>query len=370
MADNNCIVQSTKQRTIAFYIGSLGRGGAEHVMVNLAQYFHGQGYKVYLVTKTIDEPEYTVPEGVERIIADITDEEITGSRIKNLQNRVNKLRNIWLEIKPDLILSFIRKNNLMALASTRGLNIPVVVGIRSNPARELQGRGFKQLSFMMFKKAAGIVVQTNDGKNFFPAGLQKKIVVMPNSINEEFIGVEEPEIRDKEIVLVGRIDTNKNQRMVLEAFDEIKDEYLGWKLQVYGDGEMAAGLRNRFDCDNIIFHGNVENVKDRIKNASIFVLSSKQEGMPNALIEAMALGLACISTDCPCGGPADLIENEVNGILIPVNDTEGLRTQLIRLMNGEELRISLGKEARKVSERLHPEVVNKAWKDYLEGFMK
>lgn len=370
MTDKNSNGQSLKQRTIALYIGSLARGGAEHVMVNLAQYFHSQGYKVYLVTKTVDEPEYSVPEGVERIIADITDEEITSSRIKNLQNRINKLRNIWLEIKPDIILSFIRKNNLMALASSKGLNIPVVVGIRSNPERELKGRGFKQLSFLMFRKAAGIVVQTNEGKKFFPAKLQKKTVVMPNSINEEFIGVAEPEIRDKEIVLVGRIDTNKNQRMVLEAFDEIKDEYLGWKLQVYGDGEMAAGLRNRFDCDNIIFHGNVDNVKDRIKNASIFVLSSKQEGMPNALIEAMALGLACVSTDCPCGGPADLIENEVNGILIPVDDAETLRAQLIRLMENEELRISLGKEARKISEKLHPQVVNKAWKDYLESFMK
>lgn len=356
-------------KTIALYIGSLSRGGAEHVMVNLACFFKSQGFKVYLVTKTIDEPEYSVPDGVTRIIADIKDEEITSSRIRNLHNRIDKLRRIWIEIKPDIILSFIRKNNLMAIASSKGLGIPVVVGIRSNPARELKGRGFKQLSFMMFKRAAGIVVQTTEGKRFFPAGLQKKVVVMPNSINEEFIDVTHDSFRKKEIVLVGRIDTNKNQRMVLEVFDSIKSQYTDWSLHLYGDGELSDELRKKYEHERIVFHGSVDNVKDCIKDSSIFVLSSRQEGMPNALIEAMSLGLACISTDCPCGGPADLIENGKNGLLIPVDGAEELKAQIIRLMDDDKERERLGNEAEKISEILNPKVVNKAWMEYLESFM-
>lgn len=358
------------KKTIAFYIGSLSRGGAEHVMVNLAKYFLDNGYNVFLVTKASEPPEYEVPDGVIRILADITKDEITSSRVANLKNRIKKLRSIWEEIKPDVILSFIRKNNLMAIASAKGLGIPVVVGIRSNPERELQGRGFKEISFFLFGKAAGIVVQTNAAKAYLPAKLQKKTVIMPNSLSEEFIDRQPVSERRREIVLVGRIDANKNQRMVLEAFSEIMDDYRDWSLHLYGDGELAAGLRNRFDCDRIVFHGQVSNVKDRIKGASIFVLPSKQEGMPNALIEAMALGLACISTDCPCGGPADLIEHEKNGILIPVDDKEELMNQLRRLLDDEQQRLRLGAEATKIAEDMRPEKVNLLWKEYLEGFIK
>lgn len=347
------------------------RGGAEKVMINLARYFKSLDYEVYLVTKTVGKIEYEVPEGIKRILADITSEEETKSRIRNLIKRIKKLRGIWKEIKPDLILSFIRKNNLMAIASADGLGIPVVVGIRSNPERELSGRGFKQLSFLMFKKAAGIVVQTSMAKEFLPANLQKKTVIMPNSVSGEYLGNEPTPAseRRKEIVLVGRIDSNKNQRMVLEVFSEIMDEYREWSLHLFGDGELAAGLRNRFDCDRIVFHGHVNDVKSKIEKASVFVLPSKQEGMPNALIEAMALGIACISTDCPCGGPADLIEQDKNGILIPVNDREKLKEQLCRLLDDEQFRIDLGKEASKISEDMNADKVNIMWKEYLEGFI-
>ena len=359
--------KEAKQKTIAFYIGSLARGGAEHVMVNLATYFKLQGYKVYLVTKLIDEPEYEVPEGVIRIIADITKEEERGSRVSNLKNRINKLKNIWKEIKPDIIVSFIRKNNLMAIASSRGLGIPVVVGIRSNPARELQGRFFKPLSFFMFRFAAGIIMQTTAGVEFLPGYLKKKAVVMPNSIDGAFIGNICEKERKPEIVIVGRIDKNKNQKMVLEAFDEIKDKYPEWSLHLYGDGESKEELENQYRDDRIVFHGQVSGVKDYIKDSSVFVLPSKQEGMPNALIEAMALGLACISTDCPCGGPADLIRQDENGILIPVDDEKELKKQLERLMSDADLRDRLGKEATKIAEVLSPDIVNIKWKEYLES---
>lgn len=358
-----------ERKTIAFYIGSLSRGGAEHVMVNLSKFFFESGYDVYLVTKASEPPEYDVPEGVTRIMADIGDEEISSGRILNLKRRVNKLKSIWQELRPDVILSFIRKNNLMAIASAKGLGIPVVVGIRSNPERELQGKGFKELSFWMFKRAAGIVVQTEAARNYLPENLRKKTVIMPNSISEEYLNLKPSGERRKEIVMVGRIDSNKNQRMVLEVFSEIIEDYRDWSLHLYGNGELVPGLRNRFERDRIVFHGQVKNVKERIEGASIFVLPSKQEGMPNALIEAMALGLACISTDCPCGGPADLIVNNQNGILIPVDDREKLKEELIRLMEDEKLRTDMGKEASKIVEHVNPQRVNGLWKEYLEGFM-
>lgn len=354
------------KKTIAFYIGSLARGGAEHVMVNLAEYFSSQGYKVYLVTKLEDPPEYDVPEGVTRILTDITGNEISASRAKNLCRRIGKLRRIWKETKPDIIVSFIRKNNLMAIASSRGLGIPVAVSIRSNPARELSGDFFRRLSFFMFRSADGIIMQTKRGIEFLPEYLRKKAVIMPNSIDQRFMGIEFSTERKNQIVSVGRIDDNKNQKMLLEAFNGIKDEYPSWSLHLYGDGEQRSKLEEMYDCDQVTFHGQVSYVEKHVKDASIFVLPSKQEGMPNALIEAMALGLACISTDCPCGGPADLIENERNGILIPVDDKKALEKQLRLLMENKDVRKRLGEEATKITEVLSPDIVNIRWKEYID----
>ena len=155
-----------RKRRIAFYIGSLDKGGAERVIVNLAEYFYSQDYEVYVVTKLKEINEYTLNPGITRIIADITTEEETKSRLFNLYARIHKLRQVWKTIKPDVIVSFIRKNNVMAIASSRFLSIPVVVSVRSDPKRELQGRIMKKLSLFMFRFADGIVLQTNQAKAF------------------------------------------------------------------------------------------------------------------------------------------------------------------------------------------------------------
>ena len=156
-----------RKRRIAFYIGSLAKGGAERVIANLAEYFYSRDYEVFVVTKLKEKDEYEINDGIIRIIADITKEE-EKNRIWNLYARIRKLRSIWKQIKPDIIVSFIRKNNVMALLSSRCLKIPVVVSVRSDPARELKGRGMKALSFFLFRFAAGIVLQTHRAKEFFP----------------------------------------------------------------------------------------------------------------------------------------------------------------------------------------------------------
>lgn len=358
-----------KNKKIAFYIGSLAKGGAERVIVNLAEYFYSKGYQVYVVTKMKEKDEYPLNNNIKRIIADITIEEEHESRIYNLWARINKLRNIWKDIKPDIIISFIRKNNLMAIASSRFLKTSVVVSVRSNPERELSGTFMKLLSFFAFRFADGIVLQTLHAKKFFPKYLQKKAVILPNSLSPAFLSSSGCEIRKKEIVSVGRIDDNKNQKMLIDAFSEVAIQYPEWKVLFFGSGEAEKKLRtlvsNKKLEESVLFCGEVSDIQKRIESSSIFVLSSRQEGMPNALIEAMALGLAVISTDCPCGGPAELIDEGKNGILIPVNDTYALRNALIQLIEDEELRKELGYNASKIVDKLHPNIVNEQWEEYL-----
>lgn len=360
---------SNKTKTIAFYIGSLTRGGAERVMTNLARYFTEQDYTVYLVTKKHEGKEYEVPDGVTRIIADITEEEESKSRVVNLYRRIMKLRSVWREIKPNIIVSFIRKNNLMAIASSRFLKIPVLVAVRANPKVEFDGRLFEQISFFMFRFADGIIMQTTQGVEYLPKYLQKKATIMKNSLTKQFINREISTNRVKEIAMVGRFDAYKNQRMLLEVFSELRSEYPEWSLHFYGDGEFEEELKNKYACDQIIFHGHTSDIIECIKDTAIFAFPPKAEGMPNALIESMALGLACISTDCPCGGPADLIDDGVNGILVPVDNPKEFGEKLRLLMDDEALRERLGSNAVKIVEKLNPDNVNAEWKQYIEQFI-
>ena len=383
------------EKSIAFYIGGLCIGGAERVICNLAEYFYGEGYRVTMVTKVRDEKEYELNPGIKRIIADITPEEETASRIRNLFARIAKLKRIWKEVKPDVIVSFIRKNNLMAIASATPLGIPVVVSVRSAPERELKGFGFKTISFLLFRQAAGVVLQTREAYDFFPGYIRAKAVVLPNSINPDFLKASEEltlattinqekkmtvddripsSVKEKRIITVGRIDDNKNQRLLVEAYVKITDHYPDWSLELIGDGSGRQALEEyvgTLPCkDRISFTGAVDDVAKRMSEASIFVLPSKIEGMPNALIEAMVMGMACISTDCPCGGPRDLIAaDESNGILVPVDNVDAMAMALKRLITNDPLRLSMGDNARKIIATLHPDMVNKQWKNYIENVM-
>lgn len=360
-----------KLKSIAFYIGSLSRGGAERVIVNLAAYFRDCGYCVTIVTKEQDTVEYPVPEGVTRILADITGGEISKNRIINLYRRIMKLRNIWKQLRPDHIVSFIKKNNFMAITSSAGLHIPVIVSVRSNPAREYPDKLTRLLANVLFSRAAGVVLQTGQAKEFFPAAVRKKAVVLPNSLSEQFLQAKYTGERKKEIVWVGRMDSNKNPGMLLRAFGAIAEKYPDWTLKYIGDGpqmEELKELSQKENCaDRVCFMGRVEDVANAIQPASVFVLTSKQEGMPNALMEAMVSGLAAVSTNCPCGGPAELIENEVNGILIPVDDEKALTETLERLLSDEEYRNCLGENAKKLIDKVHPDIVNRRWLEYVES---
>ena len=161
--------------------------------------------------------------------------------------------------------------------------------------------------------------------------------------------------------------------MLVEAFVEIANEHPNWKCVIYGDGDArekveAYAIKN--NNNQIEFKGRQDNIAEKIKNSSIFVLSSKSEGMPNALMEAMALGLAVIATDCPCGGPKELIEENKNGLLIAVDDKNALKAEIIRLIINKNVREELGKEAYYFMKDYYSKKVCIEWKNYLEGLNK
>ncbi len=200
----------------------------------------------------------------------------------------------------------------MALFTARGLGIPVVVSVRAVPALEYDSAKTRIPAFLLFGSAAGVILQTEEAKAFFPRKIRKRSVILPNPINPAFLRPRYEGEREKTVVCVGRIDKNKNQELLLRAFARCLDRHPEYVLHFYGAGEeeQLKHLAKDLGAEkNTVFHGSVSDIPERIEKAGIFVLPSKTEGMPNALIEAMSLGLACISTDCPCGGPRELIRD-------------------------------------------------------------
>lgn len=362
------VAQET-QKHIVLFISALRKGGAERVMVNLADYLHRNGVRVTLVTQYICEEEYALPAGIPRILSEITPQEETGSRSGDFLARYRKLRRIFRELAPDCILSFIGKNNIMTLLCTRFTGIPAVVSVRGEPKSEYYNFPMRFLAKTLFACAAGVIVQTGAARDFFPPVIRKKAVILKNPLNPAFVRERRTERPDGRIVSVGRVDANKNHALILRAFARIAPEFPDASLVIYGDGEKRQELIRKAQelglSDRAQFPGAVSDVAEKIRTASAFVLSSGHEGMPNALIEAMCLGIPSISTDCPCGGPRELIEDGVNGYLIPVGDEEALADRLRRIFSDEEGAERMGKQAALLLEEYRPERVSAEWMDYL-----
>lgn len=356
-------------KKIALFISSLRKGGSERVMLSLAEYLHGQGYDVMLVTQHKSEKEYDLLPGILRIYSEPDKMQLKGGRIRKFLTRFCTLRKIWKEQRPDTVLSFIGKNNMMAIMTAAFMPINVAVSVRAEPTVEYEGKLMQMLAKIIFRFADLAIFQTKQAQKFFPMAIQKKSKILPNPINPQFLNRRYFGEREDVIVTVGRIDENKNHAMLIHAFAKIAGEYPLMRLVIYGEGELRPKLEALAEekglSDRISLPGSISDVADRICKARIFTCTSNNEGMPNALIEAMALGLPVISTDCPCGGAAALINDGENGILIPVGDAYALSDAFRRILSDEEYARKLGENAYQITELLAPDKACAEWEESL-----
>lgn len=360
-------------RTLAFYIGSLDKGGAERVFVNLAEYFQNRGYQIVMVTQYRKAEEYALADGIKRVISDITPQETTGSRLINFYRRVCKLHRIWKEETPDLVLSCVGKNNFMTIVTTMFTKTKPVVSVVGEAREEYPGRMMKFLANLLFPYASGVILQTERSRDFFSKKVSKTAVILPNSLNPLFMRKRFQGERDKRIVSVGRLDANKNHEMMICAFAALSDKFPEYTLTIYGEGELREALQKLIGSfeleDRVFLPGVIPDVADQIEKAALFLLTSYSEGISNALIEAMALGLPVIATDVPSGGTQELIRHGVNGLVIPAGDGKALIEAMDKVLSDKELAERLGLEAHKIQERLAPDKVNERWREYFEKLL-
>ena len=264
-------------KKIVFYTSSLAKGGAQRVIVNLAESLVQKGYPVTIVTTAKGEQEYLISGSINRVYSDITEEEMTDNRVKNFVARFRKLRRIWKQEDAGVIVAFIGKNNFMALLTSFGLKVPVITSVRGEPKEEYYNDILRFLSKTLMGLSKGLILQTPDAKAYFPKWMQKKAVILDNPLNPDFIDEYYSGERKKEIVTVGRLDSNKNQKMIIDAFCRIADEFPDYKLILYGDGEDREYLteyagKTKY-AGQIFLPGSITNVKEKIREAKIFVLS-------------------------------------------------------------------------------------------------
>lgn len=363
-----------QKKSIAFYCGSLARGGTERVIVNLAEYFNRIGYRVYIITQYQYEMEYPIEPGIIRIVSDLTEEETGKNRIKNFLNRWRKLRGILKKIKADVVVSHFGKNNFMTITACMLLKTKVVVTVVAEPHLEYYTGVMRLLAKTMFAFADGIVLRGREARSFFPKYIGKRAVVLPNPLNDRFLIPRYEGEREKEIVAVGRMDENKNQALLIRAFAEITEEFPDYRLVIHGDGSERPKLEKLVESlklgEKVIMPGRTDTVEEKVYKSGLFIMTSNTEGMPNALIEAMALGLPSISTDCPCGGPRELIQHGINGFLFPVGDQDALCKQIRYCLSHLSEMEEVGRRASEIQKELNPKTVYQGWEQYLNEVIR
>ena len=356
----------SEKKTLMFYINSLNRGGAQRVLVQLAGRFAAAGWHSVLVTSFVSKDEYPLPPGVERV--SIEQEQLRQGALRRNLSRIRALRRLLRELRPAALISFMAEPNFRAVLAARGLPVKTIVSVRNDPNREYGGRASGFVGRHILPLADGCVFQTRDAMAWFPEVFQRRSAVIMNQVSERFFE-EAPAAEHHDIVAVGRLNPQKNHALLIRAYaalGQVED-----RLIIYGEGELlqelSALVRELKLEGRVLLPGLSDNVPRDIKGAKLFVLSSDYEGMPNALLEAMALGLPCISTDCPCGGPGEILENGKNGLLVPVGDEQALCAAMAALLKNGDLRAGLGEQARRTAERFRPETVFRQWEDYVTG---
>ncbi len=357
--------------TLLFYINAINGGGAERVILQLAHHFADEGFRSVLVTSFVDEgKEYEVPSNVIRL--SIEQEEIKQSRLKRNISRIKALRRIIKREKPVAIISFMAEPNFRALIATKGLKTKRIISVRNDPNREYSGKLGKYVGKYLLPTADGCVFQTEDAKAWFPEKLQKKSRVILNDVKEEFFNIERTQT--KNVISVGRLSKQKNHALLVDAFAQIADKYPDQKLLLYGAGALEEKIRQQIEeyglQGRVVLKGPTNDVAGVLGKAGVFVLSSDYEGMPNCLMEALAAGVPCVSTDCPCGGPRTLIKDGENGLLVPIKDKESLAMAIDRLLSDQEYAEKIGRTAKETATQFHPDRIFAQWKAYVEEVIK
>ncbi len=345
--------------------GAMDCGGAQRVLADMANYWADKGWQVtlatwsgahvsdfYLLSPTIGRAWLHVDRRGPPLLANM----------RVFVGRVLGLRRLLREIRPDFVLSFIDVSNIHTIFAARGLGTRVVVAERTNPGiNRTISRSSRLLRRFCYRWAGQVVAQTKDAAHWLDRECKTETLVIQNSLRPL------PELRSPRvhlIVAVGRLSSEKGFDVLLQAFARVLPHFPDWQLRILGEGAERSALGELIASlhleQSVELLGQVQDVDEWMARAGLMVHPSRREGFPNAVLEAMAMGVAVICADCR-SGPAELIQDGVNGRLIPVDDLETLVRVMSELMTSSKLREQLGTQATKVRQLYRLSTVMEKW---------
>lgn len=354
---------------IDFMISSLSGGGAENVLVTLANELNKKGNGIKIVSLEKRKQFYKVDDGIDVF-------KFNNTRFGKIRENIRDfkmIRKYLSETDADLIVSFLSRCNLLTLLAGMGKKKKIIVCDRNNPLREHSKLVFK-ISCIIYRLSKGIVVQTNQIKDMYPLYLQKKLHVIENPLNFEKLKnqLQNADIkRENTIISIGRLEPQKDFVTLIKAFQKARYKLdKEWKIEIYGIGKDESKLQElikKTEMEGCVkLCGSTKTPFKELKKAKIFVLSSFYEGFPNVLCEAMYAGNVCVSSDC-VSGPRELINSGDNGFLFEIGNDMELAEILIRVCNNsDELLQTKGKLAFESVQRLELSKIIKRWNSFFE----
>lgn len=347
-------------KKILFVIAQLGNGGAERVIATLANHCARSGHDVSIITFRDADKAYPVSDEVKRIKL-----EFSGNKVLKICRRISAIRRYIKENQIDVYISFELNYGFLCAA---GQKAKYITSMRNDPKNDVLNITGKILRYINFVKADRVVFQTEEIMAYFPGRIRGHGCVIMNPLRNglaEFHGK-----RDKEIVAVCRLEPQKNIPMLLAAFKKLNQQHPDYRLKIYGDGSLRGELEELSAKEGleqaVCFMGFQADIDRKIERAAMCVCSSDYEGLSNSLIEAMAIGLPCVSTDSGGGGARAVIRHGKNGYLVPVKDAEAMFQYMNRIIENEEEAKAVSLEASKIREMLSEDIICRRWEALFE----
>ena len=344
------------RKAVLIMVDSFYRAGAQRVAATLADGL-SEDYSVTIFCKKKDTLEYPVPKGVGMLYLPtfIGDKEEQA----RYEERYVKWIKMRLRIKASISMLFwMNDMNVRCRARDK-----VICCERNNPSKKEPENMGRICS--IYEQADHVVFQSQKVRDLFPESVKSHSSII---LNPTLTEIKRKEPSRHRIVNIGRLHPQKNQKMLIRAFNEFYRSHPGYELSIYGDGEERRNLEGLIHDlgleDAVILHGNTDNVHEEAADAEMVVLSSDYEGLPNALLECMMMGMACISTACE--GAVDVIDNNENGLLTEIGDEKALAEAMALLADDPALRKKLGDNAQKSSGRFRKDRIIAQWKQLIE----
>lgn len=349
-------------KKIVFIMPSLAGGGAERVVSILTNYLSKKNYEVTVFFLRSNQCVYTLNEQVKLDTSCIG----TSNGLVKKATTVRNIRNFMIKNRDAVFISFLTNENLYTTFAAIGLGVKVIVSERNDPYQTIRGVLNKYIVNKLYetKQCKRVVFQTEGAKSFYSKKIQDKGEIIANPMKEDLPMPYSGE-RRKEVVTFARLEPQKNFPLLIEAFELFLKKHSDYSLSIYGNGTMEEELKNLVLLKNlnnkVYFKGFTSSLHEKVRTAAMFVLPSDYEGLSNSMLEAMAIGLPCVCTDCSPGGARMYIDNGINGFLVPVKDSGAMCSAMDKIANNKQLSENFSKEATTLREKLSIEAIGEKW---------